>query len=167
MSGKPLAHVQIDDMARHVMNTMRRAPSPFGESIIRMTGGLIMHCLRQHLHGNPAHPGRKKMAEMGKCSTKQAQRNIAVLRNWLVMFPVADEKGGRRATRYRLNLLALKRVLVASGCNPSPELFEKIDAVNMTLRGDMRGDMRGVAMSPGINRDICTVGLRLVGGRDA
>ena len=62
MSGKPLIHVQIDDMAKHVQNTMRRAPNPLGESLIRMTGGLIMHCLRHHMLGNSAHPGRAKMA---------------------------------------------------------------------------------------------------------
>lgn len=164
---KPLVLVQIDDMARHVQSTMRRAPDPLGESLIRMTGGLLMHCLRQHLRGEAAHPGRKKMAAMGKCSEKQAQRNIATLRNWLVMFPVADENGGRRATRYRVNLVALKRALVALGCNPSPELFEKIDTVGKSLRGDMRGDMRGDTMSHGIHRDISAVEknhLRVVGG---
>lgn len=167
MSGKPLIHVQIDDMARHVQSTMRRATDPFGESLIRMTGGLLMHCLRQHALGNPAHPGRKKMAAMGKCSEKQAQRNISILRNWLVMFPVSDEKGGRRATRYRLNLVALKRALVATGCNPSPDLFEKIDAVCASLRGDMRGDTRGDTMSHGIHTNITPSngsGLRVIGG---
>lgn len=170
MSRKPLVLVQIDDMARHVQSTMRRCPDGIGESLVQMTGGLLMHCLRQHIAGKPAHPGRAKMAQMGKCSEKQAQRNIAILRNWLVMFPVADEKGGRRATRYRVNLEALKRALVALGCNPSPELFEKIDAVKTSLRGDMRGDMMGDTMSPGIHRDNCAPqakGLKIVGGRDA
>jgi hypothetical protein len=164
---KPLALVQIDDMARHVMNTMRRAPDPIGESVVRMTGGLLMHCLRQHLKGQAAHPGVRKMAQMGKCSERQAQRNRAQLEAWEIMFPVADAKGGRRATRYRLNLVALKRALVMLRCNPSEELFEKIDAVSARLRGDMRGDMRGDAMSPGIhnnNTTPCAKGLRLIGG---
>ena len=155
----------IDDMARHVQATMRRAPDPLGESLIRMTGGLLMHCLRQHIIGKPAHPGRAKMAVMGRCSDRQVKRNLSALRAWLVLYPVSDEKGGRKATRYRVNLVAMKRVLVAIGCNPSPELFEKIDAVLASMRGDMRGDM----MSPGIkekNRAIAN-GLKIVGGSDA
>lgn len=150
MSQKPLILVQVDDLARHVQSTMRRAPVPLGESVIAMTGGLIMHCMRMHIAGHYAHPGRAKMAAMGRCSDRQAKRNISQLRNWLVMVPVADEGGGRRATRYRLDLLGLKRALVTLECNPSPELIEKIEAVFDVLRGDMRGDMRGDTMSPGI-----------------
>lgn len=167
--GKPLALVQIDDMARHVMNTMRRAPDPLGESLVKMTGGLLMHCLRMHLRGEAAHPGKAKMAKMGKCGERQVKRNLRQLEAWEVMFPVADEKGGRRATRYRLNLVALKRALVMLRCNPSEELFEKIDTVSIRLRGDMRGDMRGDSMSPGIHTKVtppCAKGLRIVGGSD-
>lgn len=107
------------------------------------------------------------MAQMGKCSERQAKRNRAQLEAWEVLHPMTDQKGGRRATRFRVNLIALKRALVATGCNPSPELFEKIDAVNMALRGDMRGDMRGDAMSPGIHRDNTRPAMRVIGGRDA
>jgi hypothetical protein len=173
--GKPLALVQIDDMARHVQNTLRRCPDPVGESLVKMLGGLLMHCLRKHLGGHPAHPGLAKMAGMGRCSERQAQRNLRQLEAWEVMFPVADVKGGRRATRYFVNLVALKRALVATRCNPSEELFEKIDAVAQRVRGDIRGDIkgdvRGDAMSPGIHTEMLPTqakGFRVIGGgRDA
>lgn len=167
MSRKPFALAQIDDMARAVQQTLRRANDPLGESLVRMTGGLLMHCLRHHLAGNAAHPGRARMAKMGLCCDKQAQRNIAILRNWLVMVPMSHLKGGgRRATRYRVDLQALKRVLVAIGCNPSPELFDRIDAVSSLIRGDIRVDIRGDTMSPGIH--TVKGGFEvIVGGRSA
>lgn len=164
---KPLALVQIDDMARHVQNTMRRCPDPIGESLIRQIGGLLMHCLRQHLRGQAAHPGIAKIASMGRCGKRQAQRNTRQLEAWNVLHPVADLKGGRRATRYLVNLVSLKRTLVALQCNPSPELFEKIDAVGKLMRGDITGDITGDIVSPGIHSNDKAVGKRrlwIVGG---
>ena len=153
MSGKPLALVQIDDMARHVQATMRRAPDPVGDSLVRTLGGMLMHCLRQHLKGQWAHPGIAKASKMGRCSERQAQRNIRQLEAWGVLHPMADAQGGHRATRYRVNLVALKRALVLIDANPSPELIEKIEATGNRLRGDtrgdIRGDIRGDTMSPG------------------
>lgn len=151
---KPLALVQIDDMARHVQSTLARCPDPLGKSLIDQLRGLLMHCLRQHIRGDAAYPGIAKMAKMGRCGERQAQRNARQLTAWEVLVPVADEKGGRRSTRYRINLTALKRALVMLGCNPSPALLEKIEACGTLLRGDMRGDIRGDAMSPGIHREI-------------
>lgn len=175
MSRKPLAHVEIDDMARHVQSTLRRSSDPVGESLIRQLGGMLMFAVRQHMSGKPAHPGMERMKAWGKCSKRQAQRNTAQLEAWLVLFPISDKQGGHRATRYRVNLAALKRALVALGCNPSPELFEKIDAVSKRVRGDIRGDMggdiRGDAMSPEYKEDnnpeTVSAALRVVGGRDA
>ena len=153
MSRKPLALVQIDDMARHVQATIRRAPDPVGDSLVRTLGGMLMHCLRQHLKGQWAHPGIAKAAKMGRCSERQAQRNLRQLEAWGVIHPMADVDGGHRATRYRVNLVALKRALVLIGANPSKELIEKIEAAGERLRGDMRGDtrgdIRGDTMSPG------------------
>lgn len=156
---KPYALTLIDDMAKHVQTTLRRCPDRMGDSLIRMTGGMLRHCLRHHLRGNAAHPGKAKMAQMGRCTERQVKRNLRQLEAWEVLLPVADAKGGRRATRYVVDLAALKRVLVMLKCNPSEDLFERIDAVSARLRGDMRGDMRGDTMSPGIHRDTSAPSL--------
>lgn len=173
--GKPLALVQIDDMARHVQSTMRRCPNGIGDSLVRTTGAILMHCLRQHIRGEAAHPGVAKVAAASRCSERQAQYNLRQLEAWEVLFPVADIKGGRRATRYYVNLVALKRALVAIKCNPSEELFEKIDAVSARVRGATRGATRGAmggaTIAPGIHTEMLQTqakGFRVIGGgRDA
>lgn len=171
---KPLAHVLIDDLSTHVCTTLRRCSNRLGSSLIDMTGGLLRHCLRKHLAGQLAHPGKAKMAHMGRCCERQVKRNLRQLEAWGVMIPVADLKGGHRATRYRLDLEALKPALVFLGTNPSPELFEKIDAVSRRLRSDARGDSRGDIrrdiVSPGITESPRTSqakAMRVAGGRDA
>jgi hypothetical protein len=175
MSKKPLALVQIDDMARHVQSTLRRCPNGIGDSLVRTVGAVLTHCLRHHLAGNAAHPGVAKVAALSRCSIRQAQYNLRQLEAWEVLFPVADIKGGRRATRYYVNLVALKRALVAIKCNPSEELFEKIDAVSSRLRGATRGAIggatSGATIAPGIhteNKGDQAKGFRVIGGgRDA
>jgi hypothetical protein len=147
MAEKPLIFVKIDDIAKHAQSTLERALLPLPQSLIRQTGGLISHCLRHHLSGNDAHPGLAKMAKMGKCSHRQAQRNLRCLEAWGVMAPTAYLKGGRRATRYWLDLDALKRAMVTMGCNPSGVFCAKISDINHDMRGDMRGDTEGRHMS--------------------
>ncbi|MCK0171472.1 hypothetical protein MWU53_10420 [Aliiroseovarius sp. S1123] len=166
---KPLALVQIDDLSRHVCSTLRRCPCRLGNSFIEMTGGLLRHCLRKHLAGQAAHPGNSKMAKMGNCSDRQARRNLRQLEAWSVLIPFSDKKGGRRATRYWLDLIALKRAMVLAGCNPSRELVEKIDAVSDLLRTDIRADMRPDMMSAGYSKDTPSApagNFRVVGGSD-
>ena len=134
-----------------------------------MTGGLLRHCLRKHLVGQMAYPGIAKMAKMGKCGDRQARRNLRQLEAWNVLIPISDKKGGRRAPRYWLDLIALKRAMVLVGCNPSRELIEKIAAVSDLLRPDIRADMRPDSMSAGYSKDTpstLTGSFRVVGGND-
>lgn len=172
--GKPLVHVLIDDLSRHVCSTLRRCPNPLGPKFIDVTGGLLRHCLRKHLIGQVAHPGNAKMAKMGNCTERHVRRILEQLKAWKVMIPVADQKGGHRATRYWLNLFALKRVLVLLGCNPSPELIEKINAyldlLQKHIKADMREDIRADMMSAGYIKDTPSAqagNFRVVGGSHA
>jgi hypothetical protein len=146
MPEKSLLFVQIDDLSQHVRATLERATTPIGPSLIKVCGGMISHCLRVTRTGKDAHPGLAKIAKMGRCCERQARRNVRVLEAWGVLQPTAFQKGGRWATRYWFDLVALKHVLISLGCNPSPVLFEKIDA----LRGDIRGDICPDTMSAGI-----------------
>ena len=149
MAEKPRILVEIDDLARHVQNTLARSETPLPKTLIKQLGGLISHCLRHQIAGKDAHPGIAKIAKMGGCSERQAQRNLRALEHWNVMGATAFGCGGRWATRYWLDTEALRRALVALGCNPSPQLMEKFEAV----RGDIRGDMRGDMMSPGLKKN--------------
>jgi hypothetical protein len=157
MSEKPLKLVNIDDMSRHVEAVMRRATTHLPKSLITQTGGMLRYCLRQHIAGNPAHPGMAKIAKMGKCSERQAQRNMRVLEAWGVFCITAYGKGGRWAPRYWTDLDAMKRALISLGCNPSIDIVEKMELIRgdiwQDIRGDIRRDIRRDAMSPGIQID--------------
>lgn len=150
MAEKPLPIANIDGMSRLVEATMRRATTPLPATLIAQTGGLIRYAMRKHITGNPAHPGLARMAKMGKCSERQARRNLRVLEAWGVLHPIAYQKGGRWATRYWVHLGTLTKTLIALGCNPSAGLVAKIEQA----RGDIRADICGVkwpdTMSAGI-----------------
>ena len=154
MSEKPLKLVKIDDLSRHVEAVLGRATTHLPKSLIAQTGGMLRYCLRQHLAGNPAHPGMAKIAKMAKCSERQAQRNMRVLEAWGVFYVVAYGKGGRWAPRYWTDLDAAKQTLIALGCNPSNDIVEKMQSmrgdIRVDMRGDIRRDIRRDTMSPGI-----------------
>lgn len=150
MSEKPLRFVQIDDLARHVQTTLSRSETPIPPSLIAQLGGLIGHCLRMNMAGKDAYPGLKKMAKMGRCSERQARRNLRQLEAWLVMSPTSFRRGGRWATRYWFDLVALKRVLVILECNPSQAVLEKISALRADMRADICPDICPDMMSAGI-----------------
>ena len=154
MSGKPPKLIRIDDLSRHVENVMGRATTPLPKSLIAQTGGMLRYCLRKHLEGNLAHPGMTRIAKMGKCSERQAQRNMRVLESWGVFSVAAYGKGGRWAPRYRVEIDGLRQSLLALGCNPSSEIIEKMELVRgdicPVMRGDKWRDMRRDTMSPGI-----------------
>lgn len=142
--------LNIDRMARLVEITMGRATTPLPHTLIKQTSALLRYCLRRHLTGNPAHPGIAKMARMGKCSERQAQRNIRVLEAWGVVFAVSHAKGGRWAPRYCADIDQLKRTLIALGCNPSRQLINKMERVRGDIGGDIWRDKWRDTMSPGI-----------------
>lgn len=153
MAEKSLRHVKIDDLARHVQIVMERADPPLPKSLIAQAGGMLRHCLRVQLTGNLAHPGIARMAKMAKCSERQARRNVRVLEAWGV-FSVTDYgKGGRWAPRYKADLDALKRALIALRCNPSTELVEKMQSVRADMRADICPAMCPGTMSAGIHID--------------
>lgn len=128
MSEKPLALVHIDDLCRHLRNTMARSDGFLPRSLIRQLTGTVSWFLRQQLLGQRViHPGMAKMAKWGECSERQARKNFAKMRCYEVVEPISYVCGGRRATRFFVNLAAIKRLLVVTGCNPSPALIEKLD----------------------------------------
>jgi hypothetical protein len=144
----PLAN--IDAMSRLVEVTMRRATTSLPDTLIAQAGGMIRYCMRRHLTGNSAHPGIAKMARMAKCSERQAQRNLRVLEAWGVLYAVEYPKGGRWAPRYVADLDALKRTLIALGCNPSRQLVAKMEQAWGDIGGDIWRDKWRDTMSPGI-----------------
>ena len=154
MSEKPLKLVKIDDLSRHVEAVLGRATTHLPKSLIAQAGGMLRYCLRQHLAGNPAHPGIARIAKMGKCSERQAQRNMRVLEAWGVFYVAAYGKGGRWAPRYWTDLDAVKRTLISLGCKPSNDIVEKMQSLRGDIREDVRGDIwRDIwrdTMSPGI-----------------
>lgn len=154
MSKKPPIITDIDGMSRLVEAAMGRATTPLPASLITQTGGMLRYCLRRHLVGNPAHPGMAKMAKMAKCSERQARRNLRVLEAWGVLHVVAYPKGGRWATRYWVKIDAMKRTLVALGCNPSRHLVAKMEHVREDMRADKRGDI-----CPDICPDTMSAGI--------
>jgi hypothetical protein len=126
MSNKPQSLVLLDDTVRHLRDHLGRqeAATP---SMTGMICGLLSHWGRQVWRGETViYPGVEKMAVWGGCKARMANYNLAVLRNWGVMEPVAYERGGRRATRYRVHPDALAKALVLLETNPSPELIEKL-----------------------------------------
>lgn len=151
MPEKSLRHVKIDDLARHVQSVLERADPPLPKSLIVQIGGMLRHCLRWQMLGNLAHPGMAKMAKMGKCSERQARRNIRVLEAWGAFNVTAYGKGGRWAPRYRVDLEALKQAMIAMRCNPSSELVEKMQSVRADMRADICPAMCPATMSAGIH----------------
>lgn len=150
---EPIAN--IDRLSRLVETTLLRATPSLPHSLIIQCGGLLRHCLRQHLRGNPAHPGLAKMAWLGKCSTRQARRNIRMLEAWGVMSLAEYAQGGRWAPRYWFDLAALHRTLITLGCNPSKSLAERI----LTAGNDVRVATRG-AICPDKWPDIMSAGIQ-------
>lgn len=143
MAEKPFLYVKIDDLAKQVQSTLGRADPPLPNSLIRQLGGMITLCLRQHAAGRDAFPGLKKMANIGKCSERQARRNLRMIENWGVLNVTAHASGGRYRPRYWLDLYALRRALVSLQCNPSRNLMAKIADLTGDMGGDIRGDTGG------------------------
>lgn len=130
MSGKPWAIVRIDDLKSHLRATLKKADVP--RSMQAQMVGIVGHYLRHRLSGWDAiFPGMKNMAEWGGCSERQARENFARLRLYGVVEPTGHEKGGRRrATEFRVSLVALKRFLITVRANPSPALIEKLETAD-------------------------------------
>jgi hypothetical protein len=121
---KPWREQEIDRCAALVSATMRRARNQgITKSMAKQAKGTIAHWFRNRMRGEcHIHPGAKKMAKWAGCEARTASANMAVFRNWGFLVPVAYEKGGRRATRYVVNPMALLNVMTTLGANPSKDL---------------------------------------------
>ena len=131
---------QIDDLARHVGNTLRRADDPLPASLRLMLPRMIRHALRLS-NVIEMHPGADKVMEWAEVrSDRTARRLLSQLREAGVLRTMSYAKGGAgRATRYVFDVTALFRWLVRLGCNPSKALREKLS------RWDVRGAVQRVA----------------------
>ena len=127
MSTKPTALVLLDDAVSHLRSHLRKHREIVPASFAGQLCGILSHWGRQQLAGNEViHPGLAQMARWGGCKLRQANYNLATLREWGVMEGVAYAKGGRRATRYVVHIDLLARALVALGTSPTPALLNKL-----------------------------------------
>lgn len=122
-------HQEIDALSRLVEAAMKRAHHPQPRSLIRQLSGMIRFCLRHHVAGNVAHPGVARIAKMGDCRERMAQRNLRILENWGVLHVAPKPDGGGFATRYVLDLNAVARVLITLQCNISDGAIGRIAAL--------------------------------------
>lgn len=124
MPGKPLELVIIDRFVSRLNDTIKRARTPVNASLRRQLCKLVSHALRQRLRGDDViYPGMRQMAKWGEVSERMARENMRRIEAWGVAMPVAYTKGGGRSVRYVISLVALKRVLVSIGSNPSPDFL--------------------------------------------
>jgi len=125
---KPPVLVEIDRTVAQLRKTMGRNSEKFPTSLRNQLSKLVGHCARMHLQNlSYVHPGMRKMADWGECSERQARSNFAALREEHVIVPLFYEKGGRRATRFRVDFVALKASLVRNGANPHPTLLARLE----------------------------------------
>lgn len=71
------------------------------------------------------YPGMNKFAKWGRCSTKQAQRNLRKLEGTGVI-TLISRPGGKRADRYEIELEQIIRQLIEQHANPSMDLVTQI-----------------------------------------
>lgn len=156
MSDKPLALVKIDDLTNNLRSTMARAGDVFAPSMRKQLSRIVAEYLKLRLSGAPfIHPGMAKMAKWAGCHERQARTNFSRLKQWGVVEIVAFPKGGRRASRFVVNLLAVKMLLVEMGANPSKEFCDKLsDARDMALVGD-ENPAQNPAVTTSKNPAVC------------
>jgi hypothetical protein len=134
----------INFACNRLRDTLKRCDPALSDSLRLQATQLVKECLRQGYKGQPEiHPGMAKMAKWGKCSERQAKRNMRTLEGWRVAQVVSDQRGGKRATRYWVEPEFLLRRAMVLGANPSPDLVAEIRDLIDGFRGDSRGDMRG------------------------
>lgn len=133
----------INFACNRLRDTLKRCDPALPDSLRLQAVQLVKECLRQGYMGqSEIHPGIAKMAKWGKCSERQARRNVRALENWGVAFPVSHVRGGKHAPRYWVEPVALTRAAQVMGANPSPELVSEIRDLLDGFRADIRGDIR-------------------------
>ena len=123
-AGPPEAVQNISSTVKLLDATLKRArPNRIPASLRAQLVKLVSHWLYWRLLGAvEVYPGIARMAVWASASERQARSNMRILENWRVAVPLAYAKGGRRATRFRIDEEALFRVLVHLGCNPGDRL---------------------------------------------
>jgi hypothetical protein len=122
---KALSAIAIDLDLRA---TLRRCDPPLGDSLLLMAveivreGMLLGYCGHAEIH-----PGMAKLAKWGKCSERQARRNIRELECWELAIPASFVKGGKHSTGYAIDPEAIIRIAQELGANPTVDLVTKLN----------------------------------------
>ena len=89
--------------------------------------GFVREWMRQAIRGHAEiHPGNDKIGQWGGVKRRQAIYDVRQLENWGVLQRVAYPNGGRRATRFYVDVNQLIRVMQTMGCNPSQALVTEV-----------------------------------------
>jgi len=145
----------INRMGARLRSTLKRCEPQLPDSLRLMTAQIVKEGILRGLQGySEIYPGMKKMASWGGCSERQAQRNVRALEAWGVITPVADQKGGKRSTRYWVEPEAIIRAAMVMEANPHPDLMAEIRDMMAAVRGDARGDIQGRHVSGHVSPGI-------------
>lgn len=155
-SRKPERLKAADDCIRHLRNTIVRNSGAISRSLEDQTLAMLSHWCRETLSGNNViRPGIATMAKWGRCSERQAQRNVRQLVTWGVIQPVADRQGGRTIrTAYTVHIDMLIRAMMAAAVSLGKRLIEKMRALSDVISGAAMGDKKGDTASPPYREDI-------------
>lgn len=119
----------ITHLARVLRNHSDKAPNSLREQLVKT----LRHWVRMRLRGESViHPGNDKMAQWAGVKARQARRNFVLLKNYNIIYPVANEDGGRNlATEFIVSFRAIRRWLCAARFNPSRQLLSKLEALEV------------------------------------
>lgn len=156
--GPPEPVRAINDMIRHLGNSIARNHGIFTRSMEGQVLGLLSHWLRERLAGNDCvRPGIQQMAKWGRCSERQAQRNLRQMEQWGVVRVAADGHGGRSMRpALTVHIDMLMRALTALAMKMSKALIAKITAFFETPVAPEKGDKKGDTVSPAYREDTHT-----------
>lgn len=120
------------------------------------------------------YPGREKIARREQVSIKTVTRTMAKLREAGCLVVVSHAKGGRAATRYRLQTMRLMEFCGVDFPDSREGELTRFDGKNVPLSGGEMSRFRGDKMSHGLKGCVSTPenepaapALRIVGGRHA
>ena len=122
-AGPPEAVRRNAEFVSDLRICLKRAKPRLAASLRDQLIGIVKHHLAWKLRGHrEIFPGMARLAHWAGVSERQARENMRTLECWSVVKSVAYARGGRRSTRYTVDLWALFRALVDLGCNPSSKL---------------------------------------------
>jgi hypothetical protein len=119
-------------VSRHLRSSLNLNRRKMRASLRHQLAGILTFALAKSATGEVViHPGMERMADWGECSERVARENFAHLREHGVVVTVAYENGGRRATRFLVDLRALLTYLEGLGMRLSAKLLDKIRACRL------------------------------------